>query len=247
MRAKPVPKRVTLEGLPFHRGAVDSAAASLRFQRMHFPGHLVSTSGPITCTWCGTRYPRHQRNCTNCGGPLPGPTPPDPGPEPLRPPREIPAAYVRRLYLTGNVPSIIGGVFTAVGVGVTVPMVWMARFLGPEVAVAGITGPIFAIVGGLLLMVGIRRAQSQLHALRDGVATRGEIVDLHQDTSESINGRHPWAVVYAYEAGGRMHEGKVKSWGRAGSVVALYAVGSPVHVLYVRERPERSALYPPIR
>ena len=108
---------------------------------------------------------------------------------------------------------------------------------------------------GLLLEFGavdlavemIELSDQLLHALRDGVATRGEIVDLHQDTSESINGRHPWAVVYAYEADGRMYEGTVKSWGRAGSVLALYGVGSPVHVLYVRERPERSALYPPIR
>lgn len=214
---------------------------------MLFSGFRASSSSPITCTWCGTHYPRHQRNCTNCGGPLPGPTGPDPGPEPPPAPRVIPGAYVRRLYLTGNVPALIGAIFVGVGVVVTVPLVWMALELGPEVAVAGITGPIFAVVGAILLAVGIRRARRQLHALRDGTATRGEIVDLHQDTSESINGRHPWAVVYAYEAGGRMYEGKVKSWGRAGSVVALYAVGSPVHVLYVRERPERSALYPPIR
>jgi hypothetical protein len=145
------------------------------------------------------------------------------------------------------VPSIIGGAFLLVGIGVTIPLVWMALSLGPEVALVGVAGPIFALVGGVLLAVGVRRARRQLHALRDGVAVRGEIVDLYQDTSESINGRHPWAVVYAYEAGGRMHEGTVTSWGRAGAVTALYAVGSPVHVLYVRERPERSALYPPIR
>jgi ribosomal protein L35AE/L33A len=145
------------------------------------------------------------------------------------------------------VPALIGAIFVTVGVVVTVPLLWMALEMGPEVAVAGIAGPIFAVVGGILLAVGIRRARRQLHALRDGVAVRGEIVDLHRDTSESINGRHPWAVVYAYEAGGRMRTGTVKSWGRAGAVTAHYAVGSPVHVLYVRERPERSALYPPIR
>ena len=208
---------------------------------------FVSAAGPITCTWCGTRYTQHQRNCTNCGGPLPGPTPPDPGPEPPPAPRSIPNAYIRRLYLTGNVPNLIGGIFAVVGALVSGGMLWMTYMVGPEVAWSALSGLIFVGVGGLLLVVGVRRARNQLHALRDGVAVRGEIVDLHQDTTESINGRHPWAIVYHYDVGGRIHEGKVKSWDRAGSVMALYAVGSPVHVLYVRGRPERSALYPPIR
>lgn len=208
---------------------------------------LLAPSGPITCSWCGTRYAHHQRNCTNCGGPLPGPTPPDPGPDPPPPPRVIPSAYVRRLYLTGNVPNLVGGIFALVGSMITVGMVWMTYMLGPEVAWSALTGLIFVVIGGGLLIVGMRRAGAQLHALRDGVAVRGEIVDLHQDTTESINGRHPWAVVYHYEVAGQVHEGKVKSWDRAGAVMTLYAVGSPVHVLYVRGRPERSALYPPIR
>lgn len=208
---------------------------------------LSATSGSITCSWCGTRYTRHQRNCTNCGGPLPGPTPPDPGPEPPPPPRTIPDAYVRRLYLTGNVPNLVGGIFALVGSLVTAGMLWMTYMLGPEVAWASLTGLLFVGIGGILLVVGVRRARRQLHALRDGVVARGEITDLYQDTTESINGRHPWAVVYQYEADGRVLEGKVKSWDRAGSVMILYAIGSPVHVLYVRGRPERSALYPPIR
>ena len=210
-------------------------------------GARVATSRPTTCTWCGTHYPRHQRNCTNCGGPLPGPTPPDPGPAPPPAPRTIPRAYVRRLTLTGNVLTIVGGAFVAVGVLVALVPLGIALAAQPEVAPFALIGVLFALIGAPLLGAGLRRARRQLHALRDGVAVRGSILELYRDTSQAINGRHPWAVVYGYEARGRHHEGTVRSWARGGTVAATYAVGSPVHVLYVPEAPDRSALYPPIR
>lgn len=210
---------------------------------------LFTTVGQplIECSWCGTQYGRHQRNCSNCGGPLPGPTPPDAGPEPPPPPREIPEAYVRRLYLTGNVLTIIGGVFSLVGLPLLLVPLAISMSLQPEFAVPAGVGLIFSLIGVPMLWSGIRRAASQLTALRTGIAVDGTIEEVYQDTTQSINGRHPWAVVYAYEVGGRRYEGTVKSWARGGSILAMYAVGSPVHVLYVREDPERSALYPPIR
>lgn len=210
-------------------------------------GSPLASSGPIECSWCGTSYARHQRNCTNCGGPLPGPTPPDPGPEPPPPPREIPGAYVRRLYLTGNVLTIIGGVFAFVGLPLVLIPGWLALTIAPEIGVASGVGLIFALIGVPMLGFGLRRARVHLHALREGRATRGMISEVYQDTREAINGRHPWAVVYTYEVNGRAYEGTVKSWARSGAILMLYAVRSPVHVLYVPEAPERSALYPPIR
>ena len=210
-------------------------------------GSLLTNSGPITCTWCGTRYTRHQRNCTNCGGPLPGPTPPEPGEKPPPPPRQIPKAYVRRLYLWGNVVALIGVIFTVVGAFVTVSITWLALEVGPEAAAGSAVGGIFVLIGLPMWIVGMRKARSQLRALREGHAVRGQIEELYQDTTESINGRHPWAVVYSYEVRGHAYQGKVKSWSSAGEVLRLYAVGSPVHVLHVPDEPRKSALYPPIR
>jgi len=204
-----------------------------------------------TCGWCGTTSVQAtDTNCTNCGGPLPAfprsaqleaglvraERPPDP-------PRELPSGYPLRVLFTRNVYVIIGVVF----VPLSVPFA-----LGFGAAAVVDLGFLFGVLGGLAFGVigvalgvkGLRRARSKLDALRNGVAADGMVLGVSMDTSQSINGRHPWRIEYVFDGPSGPVEGAAESWDR---LAGQLEHGEPVWVVYVRSDPARNAIWPPVR
>lgn len=179
----------------------------------------------VECGWCGRSNPREQlAHCISCGGPLPALPGGEPGPRPPAAPRTLPDGYVRRVRLWKNVLVIIGLVFSVL-------FCWTV---------------VFPLIGLPLLFIGNRRALERLHALRDGRATRGRIVSVGIDRSETINGKHPWRVCWEFDRhDGPVGEGMCRVWD---PVSAQRAAGDAVWVVYgARGDREVNAIWPPLR
>jgi len=158
----------------------------------------------------------------------------------------VPKLFERKIRYTSNVSFIAGGILLGVGVlqGLTFTMIGATTgmsafaYIGPGILI------LLGALGAIFLVHARKRAEGVLKAFRDGRAVVGRIVDVHRDTSVKVNGRSPWAIVYAFSAGGREIEGKAQSWdvGAQGR-----EAGRPVHVLYVPEDPTQNTLWPPVR
>src|SRR5947209_5323450 len=151
----------------------------------------------IICPWCGTNYLTFQSNCGNCGGPLravDGKITPSMAsediPTPPLAPRPISSKYAWRLLLTDGwsivalVFGLLGFIFSLVGAGLT---------LGVVTALVGIPflllGLAFLGTGGGMLVWRYQAAQKIVSVLREGAATRGQIVDVQENYHTRINGR----------------------------------------------------------
>jgi uncharacterized protein (DUF983 family) len=203
----------------------------------------------ITCPYCGTHYQTFQLNCQNCGAPLPAaatetvpveintelPIPPSP-------PRPVSKSYVWRLLSTDGgwiaalVFILLGIIFSGVGLG-------LGLAINPD-----FIGWIFLIIGFPFLLAGVivfnwryQKAQKVVGVLRDGIAVRGQITELNQDYSVSINGRNPWNISYEYRVNGITYTGKVSTLNQPG---AQMVVGKAVSILYLEADPKSSSLYP---
>lgn len=190
-----------------------------------------------TCSWCGTHYVGWQNQCDKCGGPMP----PLPGMElgspPPPKPRQVSKKYAFRVRWSHNMGVLIGGCFTAVGALFMLPMI-VNRLFWPSLF------PLLFLVGGLsMFRYGWRSASSTLRAFRHGEAVKGKIASLSKDTSQSINGRHPWRLVYHFPVGNQMQEGVVTSFD---STVGERRIGQPLWVLYLEDDPAQNAVYPPL-
>jgi hypothetical protein len=203
----------------------------------------------VTCPWCGTSYPVFQSNCKNCGGVLPpaaesaaAAASPEELPTPPAPPRTIADSYIWRLLsadggaITALILGFIGIIFTLLGAGLT---------LGVVTAFVGIP---FWLIGVVMLGIGLwlfipryQDTQMVVRVLREGEATRGEVIDLQEDTSVSINDRHPWIIRYQFSVNGQSQEGKVTTLNPPGQPLQ---VGKAVCVLYLPAAPQWSSIYP---
>lgn len=202
----------------------------------------------ITCPWCGTNYTSFQSNCDNCGGSLPLPpekVSDEPGvtlvaPQPA--PRDVPRQATWHILfsdgwaISGLIFSILGLVFTAVGIPLTVSLV--ATLVGLPFAGLGLA---FLGVGIAALVRRYETAQATVEVLREGEAAVGEITSVTQNYYVRVNRRYPWTVEYEYEVGGRLYADKVTTLSRPD---LSQRPGSPVYVLYMRDDPEQSTIYP---
>ncbi len=204
----------------------------------------------ITCPWCGTNYLSFQPNCQNCGGPLPAPDNPilstaanqEQPPVPPAAPRPISQKYVFRLLTSDGwsiaalVLTLLGLIFFVVGAGLS---------LGIVTAFVGIP---FLLLGILLLGLGsgaliwrYQAANKIVSVLKQGEATRGEVTDLHENYSVTVNGRHPWVIQYRFQANGESHDGKVTTLNQPGPQLQA---GKAVCVLYLPGSPQWNSIYP---
>jgi hypothetical protein len=202
----------------------------------------------ITCPWCGTNYTSFQPNCDNCGGslPLPPETAPTPSSRALSAPppapRNVPRRAVWRILFgdgwttSALVSTVLGFVFTAGGLFLTV-----SEAAAPDgVRFAGL-GLVF-LCGGLALLVWRCRVCARtIEVLREGEATLGEIVSVVQSDQARVDGRYPWTVEYDYEVGDDLYSGKVTTLSQPD---LSQQPGSPVYVLFTREDPAQSTIYP---
>ncbi len=203
----------------------------------------------ITCPWCGTHYQTFQPNCQNCGGPLPlaeeestSSIPQDAIPTPPPAPRPVPKSYVWRLLFTDGwsiaafILGLVGFIFSLVGAGLTIGI--LTAFVGIP----------FLLLGLALLGAGIwvfvwryQNALKIVNVLREGQTARGQITDLQENYSVTINGRHPWVIQYLFQANGQDQDGQVTVLSRPGE---QFQAGRAVCILYLPDAPKWSSIYP---
>ncbi len=202
----------------------------------------------ITCRYCGTSYTTHQPSCQKCGGAL---APPEAGsvertgegiavPPPA--PRQLSGNYVWRILscdgwaITGGVFLLLGAIFGAVGIGLTLGII--TAFVGLPFAGLGV---LMLAAGGGLVAWRSREAQRTVEVLKTGEAVLGQMVAVYQNLNVRVNGRHPWTAEYRYVVDGRPYEGKVVTLVQPDP---RQQAGKEVYVLYQPGRPEQSTIYP---
>ena len=182
----------------------------------------------ITCSWCRAWLPQHPGvKCPICGGPLAPPAGEGLGEAPPPPPRTLPEQFVKQVMFSKNVFAIVGLVFLIVGALTAILLI----------------GIIFLVIGYLLWSKGRRRAAAEVEVLKSGVGTEGRIVSVDFDTTQSINGRHPYRIGYAYSVNGAQIEGTATAWEPSHGE---RTPGTPVWVVYAPGTPSQSSLWPPV-
>jgi Protein of unknown function (DUF3592) len=203
----------------------------------------------IICPWCGTNFLAFQSNCTNCGGPLqaveekiPSSFPDETLPVPPPAPRPIPKRYVWRL-LTSDAWSIaalvfglLGMIFTLVGAGLTIGI--LTAFIGIPFLLFGVA---FLVAGAGVLLWRYQNALKVVNVLREGETTRGQIIEIQENYSVTINGRHPWVIRYQFQANRQDHAGQITIMNQPGQE---FQAGKAVSVLYLPSAPKWSSIYP---
>jgi hypothetical protein len=191
--------------------------------------HLPNTS--VTCPWCATYYPARPTttNCMNCGGILPKGISNQLGEKPSLPPRALPKKFINQVMLWKNTKAFIGVIFIVIGI--------------PTIPLFGF-GLIFTLVGYFLYKSGRKEGFEKITALQNGIAAEGEISEISYDTSETINGKHPYLVKYMFTtASGQPQADSVKSWDDNN---ALLKKGDKIWVVYIPENPQISSPWPPM-
>ena len=198
----------------------------------------------ITCPWCGQRNLADSLECRKCGGPLPVKAGAPLGAAPPPPPRALPKGYKKRMLWKDSPLTLIGSIFTALGAIMGCIFSIIALAAGVIFMLIGsFIGFLFLVIGGIALYTGIQQGLSKIRPYEMGHSAIGEITEIYQDTTITVNGRHPWAVLYRFEIGGIPYEGKARTWNYAPK---LKSVGDKVYVLYLSESPDKNALYPPL-
>lgn len=200
----------------------------------------------VTCPWCGTSFAAFQSSCSRCGGPI---QPPEviqaAGESPLvlpAAPRPISDSYALKLMssdgaaIASLVFLLLGIIFAPLGFALTLGIV--TAFVGVPFLLLGL---IFLAVSMAVLIWRYRLSQQQVQVLKWGEATLGEVTSLQENYSVEVNGRHPWSIGYQYEVNGQTHQGQVTTLSQPGNRLQP---GRRVYVLYMRDNPTLSSLYP---
>lgn len=205
----------------------------------------------ITCPWCGTNYLEFQSNCSNCGGILPVPEKRTTKtgieiqiPSPPLAPREVPKGYLWQV-MKSEVTPLIGGIFAPLGMvfGV-IGCVLLFVFL-PVGLPFTLIGVVFTSIGIPLFIVGYNKAQQTVQVLQNGETAEGEIIDVYQDQTLSVNGRHPWVVEYEFTIQDEVYVSKMRSLERR--LPDHLQVDAPAYVLFSPDDPKVNTLFPPLR
>ncbi len=181
----------------------------------------------VECPWCKTvNKVIDQTNCKNCGGPLPAISHDNSGIKrgtpPTSPPRKLPDIYIKKLKYRSTL-FIIGIVFI-------VPFIWSV---------------IFPIIGFFLVRSALRTANRKIAALENGIKAEGVLTDIFKDTSETVNGKHPWRLEYEFKikSGKTIFSKKTGAWNNNNR---HRKINDKLWVVYLPENPEINAVWPPI-
>jgi len=131
---------------------------------------------------------------------------------------------------------LLGGIFLITGIPLTLGIV--TAFIG--IPFAGL-GVLFLIPGILIGNKRLQAARTTVKVLREGSATKGEIMAVDMNYHVQVNGRNPWTIRYAFEAGGQEHEGQVTT---LNPPTPMLEAGDTAYVLYLPESPASNSLYP---
>ena len=170
---------------------------------------------------------------------MPPPPGMDAGPEPPPPPRKLPQGFALRVRFTRNWMLIAGLVSLFIALSMINALLDF-RSLGAAFL------PILFLLGGIGgITQGVQHASRVLDAFRNGIAIKGKVGSVSEDTQTTVNGKHPWKIAYTFESGGHCHDGRVTTFD-VETANRLWG-GPPAWVLVVEGNPERNTLYPPIK
>jgi len=203
----------------------------------------------VICPWCGTAHVSFQSNCDKCGGALQAvdetTSSPDSSENLLAPPpapRPISERYIWRLLATDGwsiaalVFGILGIVFGFMGAGLTLLII--TAFIGIPFLLLGI---VFLGAGGGVFVWRYQESRKVVDVLREGEATRGQIIEAQENYSVTVNGRHPWVIRYQFQANGQDYKGSVTTLNQPGQQLQA---GKAVYVLYLSIAPQWNSIYP---
>ena len=108
--------------------------------------------------------------------------------------------------------------------------------------------PALFTLGGISSLVrGISQARRTLRAFRLGEVAEGVYSYIEKDPmyAGQKGGGAPWIVKYTFQTESQKGEGTFSTIDD--SARALIKVGKPVWVLYLKEDPSQSTIYPPLR
>ncbi len=161
---------------------------------------------------------------------------------PPAPPRPISNRYAWRLLYSDGwaiaalVFLLLGLIFGMVGMGLTLGII--TAFVGIPFLFLGLA----FLAGGVGLLVWrYQSAQKVVMVLREGQATRGQILDLQENYSVRVNGRHPWVIRYGFQVNGESHEGQLTTLNQPGQQLQS---GKAVCILYLSGAPQWNSIYP---
>ncbi len=200
----------------------------------------------LTCPYCGTNYQVFQPNCSNCGAPLPL-QPAEQGEnlpplEPPSPPRPIRDSYAWRILTSDGwavvafVFTLLGFIFILVGGGLTLGII--TAFVGIPFLIGGLG----VLAAGLAIFgFRFRRAREVVTLIRWGDVAHGEVTDVKENLSVTVNNRHPWRINYRFDPGqGELH-GSVSTLNPPGEALKP---GKMIYVIYSPQKPHLSTIYP---
>jgi hypothetical protein len=111
----------------------------------------------------------------------------------------------------------------------------------PALRLMGLFPLVFIVVGALILRRGLGEVLLPLRLFRTGQATRGRVTGFQTIAGETMNGRHPVRVRYAFRDGtSGEHEGSIKTLD--GELLDALEEGTEVTVLYDRRKPAQNTL-----
>jgi hypothetical protein len=132
--------------------------------------------------------------------------------------------------------GLLGIIFSLVGAGLTLAII--TAFVGIPFLLLGIA---FLGIAAAGLIWRYKQAQMVVNVLRSGEATRGQIVDVQENYSVQVNGRHPWVIRYQFQVNGQDYEGNITTLNSVGENLRT---GKPVCILYLPTAPQWNSIYP---
>ena len=168
---------------------------------------------------------------------MPRPPGMDLGPAPPDAPRTLPMGFEFRQKWSRNVGVLVGLGFMFIGGFMLAVLIKVKTW-------AAVVPGMFFLIGFFLFRYGKKIGVNTVRAFRHGIATEGKVASINLDTTQSVNGRHPWRLVYHFTADGEEREGILTSFD---STLAGRSTGQPLWVLYLRDDPEQCTIYPPLK
>lgn len=113
-----------------------------------------------------------------------------------------------------------------------------ARIQGTNYSTFGYFGSftlIFPGVGAALLFAAVRSNRREMRAYRNGLPAQGLVIKKGDDETTTVNGKHPFEVVWEFQVDGRTYKGRISHMNRelleraipGNEVTALYDPADP--------------------
>lgn len=183
------------------------------------------------CGWCATHNPEGRASCVNCGGPL-GVVPGGSAPPAPPAPRPVPAQFVARVTRRSRQ---FGGVFLALGGGLTLAFFVGAAFV-PLMLIGAPISLLFVAVGGGIVWSAQNSATRRVAVLRDGRVVSGSVTAVRRD-SDGV-----WRLDYTFDVDGTSHRSTIES---SDAEITRFESGHPLQVVYL-DGDAASDVWPPL-